>query len=82
MNEHAARAGEYRALTVHSFKLAIRRARERRSRGAGKARRTGVVQRDRAGWTPRRFACRQYLNVVNGFGRRNGSKLSVVKLLF
>lgn len=26
-------------------------------------------------------ACGQYLDVVNGFGRRNGSKLSVVKLL-
>lgn len=36
-------------MTVHSFELVIRRARERRSRGAGKARRTGVAQRDRAG---------------------------------
>lgn len=30
---------------------------------------------------PRRPACSQYLDVVHGFGRRNGGKLAVVKLL-
>lgn len=33
------------------------------------------------GGPPVSSACSQYLDVVHGFGRRNGGKLSVVKLL-
>lgn len=48
----------------------------------GKARQTRLTREVKERQVPGNLACRQYLNVVYGFRRRNGCELSVVKLLF
>lgn len=67
---------EQKAQLPQTFLVMSKVRRETGNRGSQ------VDRTEVGGWVPGNLACRQYLNVVYRFGRRNGSKLSVVKLLF
>lgn len=63
-----------RRTEASGFDSDILEGRRKRPRGKGEGSGAGPPQ-------PVSSACSQYLDVVHGFGRRNGGKLSVVKLL-